>query len=340
MNIALFGAGAIAREHALAVRRLQAEEHWRDLRMLGVYAPRTGAAETFAVEHGIPLGVADPHRLLGDPAVDAVLICSPSAMHAAQSRAALEAGKHVLCEIPLALSLEEAIEVRDLARRRQRVLMVAHTLRFHPALMAARDLIAEGELHPASIVARYLFMRRSNTGWTGYRRSWTDNLLWHHGGHALDTTLWLLGAREATVVSQVAPQHPELQVPLDLGIVLRTVDGVLATIALSYNSAVSMHDYTIIGRETTLRATPGETLLPNGEPLVPIDLPGSPIEAQDQAFFEAIRNGSPAPVDVDAILPSLSVLQAIADAAGWEPSAEERGLASSEPALLDAGSRA
>jgi 2-hydroxy-4-carboxymuconate semialdehyde hemiacetal dehydrogenase len=340
MNIVLFGSGAIAREHVLAIRALQASQP--DLHLYGVYSPRPGSAAAFAAEHELPHAAEHPRVFLDDVSVDVVLVCSPSAIHAVQTRAALDAGKHVLCEIPLALSLDEAIELRDLARRQRRTLMVAHTNRYSPPLRALHDRIASGELHPTAIVARYLFLRRSNIGWTGRQRSWTDNLLWHHGGHAADLCLWLLGAQESSVVSVVseaAPPHPELGIPLDLSLIVRISDGRMATIAMSYNSEAALHDYTVIGQEATFRVTPAELRNAAGE-LVLANNPGvNPILALDADFFAAIRTGAPAPIDVDAVLPSLTALQRAADAAGLVPTAEEERQAAAERDLLDSTRR-
>jgi 2-hydroxy-4-carboxymuconate semialdehyde hemiacetal dehydrogenase len=340
MNIVLFGTGAIAREHVLAIRALQASRP--DLHLYGAYSPRSGSAAAFAAEHELPRATDDPRVFLDDPAVEVVLVCSPSAIHAVQTRAALDAGKHVLCEIPVALTLAEAIELRDVANRQQRTLMVAHTNRYSPPLRALRDRVTRGDLHPTAIVARYLFLRRSNTGWTGRQRSWTDNLLWHHGGHAVDLCCWLLGARETgvvSVVSEVAPPHPELGIPLDLSLIVRTAEGRLATIAMSYNSETALHDYTVIGQEATFRVTPAELRNGAGEVVIAHDLTVNPILAQDADFFDAIRSGAPAPIDVDAILPSLTALQRAADAAGLAPTAEELAQAAAERDLLDSARR-
>lgn len=335
MNIVLFGAGAIAREHVRAIRLLQSEPQHVDLHLCGVYAPRPGRAAAFATELELPHSTTDPRVYLDDPSIDVVIVCSPSAIHAVQTEAALTAGKHVLCEIPLALSLAEALALREVADRQQRTLMVAHTMRFHPSFGAVRDQIAAGRLHPTAIICRYLFLRRANVGWTGYRRSWTDNLLWHHGGHAVDTCLWFLGASHADVVGQLAPPHPELDIPLDLSLIMRTPAGVLATVAMSYNSAFTVHDYTVIGQETTLRASPDQLLAANGNPVPGIDLTVDAILAQNDAFFTAIRTGRPAPVDVDAILPSLAVLQQLATTADLGRSTEEEDQAAAERLLLD-----
>jgi 2-hydroxy-4-carboxymuconate semialdehyde hemiacetal dehydrogenase len=337
MKIALFGAGAIAREHALAIRQISFSDSRFAFQVAGVYAPRAEAARTFAAELEIPSSSDDPRVFLADPTIEAIFVCSPSAMHVPQTRAALLAGKHVLCEIPLALSVAEALELRDLAARQQRMLMVAHTLRFHPALVAAREEVAGARLDPVSVVARYLFLRRANIGWTGYRRSWTDNLLWHHGGHAVDMTLWLLGAESIRVASEVALAPPGRESPLDLGIVLRTSRGSVATIALSYSSERAIHDYTIIGREATLHATPEELVRSDGRS-VSVRAEESPIVIQDRAFLEAVRYDKPVPISVDDILPSLRVLQAVSDTTSIWPTSEERTQAEIAAASLDAGS--
>ena len=120
------------------------------------------------------------------------------------TRRCLEANKHVLCEIPLATSLADAEALTALADQRERRLMVCHTQRYFPALVEAKRLVADGQLHPHAIVSRYMFFRRSNTNWVGRTRSWTDNLIWHHGCHAVDAALWLLGADSVEVVTQVA----------------------------------------------------------------------------------------------------------------------------------------
>lgn len=337
MKIALFGAGAIAREHALAIQQIADNSDGFAPQVEGVYAPRAEAARAFSAELGIPRASDDPHVFLADPAIDAVIVCSPSAMHVPQTRATLLAGKHVLCEIPLALSLGEALELRDLAVRRRRSLMVAHTLRFHSALRTARAEIDAGRVDPVSLVARYLFLRRANVGWTGYHRSWTDNLLWHHGGHAVDTALWLLGAESASVASEIALLPAGREAPLDLGIVLRTARGSVATIALSYSSEIAIHDYTIIGRNATLHATPDELVRSDGRPM-DAQAGESPILAQDRAFFGAIRHQRPVPISVDDILPSLRVLQAVSDTTSIWPTPEERSQAAIANVSLDAES--
>jgi len=114
--------------------------------------------------------------------------------------------------------------------------MVCHTQRYYPTLVEARRRIAAGELHVHHVSTRYAFLRRENINWAGRRRSWTDNLLWHHGGHAVDTSLWLLGATGGSVTSQVALPSLPLDIPLDLDILIRTPKDQLLNVTMSYNS--------------------------------------------------------------------------------------------------------
>ena len=334
MKIALFGNGAIAAEHVDAFRAI-GDTGEEPVEIASVYAPRPGAAEAFARQHGIPRFATSIDEILQDAQIEAVVICSPSALHAPQARAALMAGKNVLCEIPLVLALDDAMALREVAREQHRVLMVAHTLRFDPALREIRNRIARDALDPHAIVARYHLLRRENTGWTGRKRTWTDNLLWHHGGHAVDTVVWMLGSGEVTATGLAAPPSGESGARLDAGIVVRTGSGVIGTISLSYNSAIAVHDYTIIAGESTFQAAPGLLRDARGVPIVTAGADRRAIVIQNLAFANALRGNTDELVDVDAILPSLRALQAIAGVGDWYPTGEERMLANGEMSLLD-----
>src|SRR5438876_11964686 len=124
------------------------------------------------------------------------------------------------------MSLPDAERVTALAERSGLRLMVAHTQRFFPALIELRRRIEAGELHPHHLDCRWFFLRRSNVNWEGRRRSWTDNLLWHHACHVVDAALWLLGGgKPGAVRAQFGPPHPELGIPLDLDLQFRVPVG-------------------------------------------------------------------------------------------------------------------
>ncbi len=319
MNIAILGYGSIAENHARTILTLQRERVWNELRLYGVAGPSEDSTSEFARKFGLTEAVADPERLLGDPEVDAVVICSPTDLHADQTEQALNAGKHVLCEIPLATSLAETDRLTHLAKNVDRRLMVCHTQRYSPALVEARRMVETGELHPHSVVSRYMFGRRENVNWRGRHRSWTDNLLWHHGCHAVDAALWLLGVADrgeaVETVSQVALPGGNLDIPMDLSLVLRTQRDQIATVVMSYHTHISIHDYLIIGEETTVLFTDGR--LRDSERLL-VDVPPSegletPMARQDAEFFSAIREDREPAVSGRSVRPAMAALQAAQD---------------------------
>jgi 2-hydroxy-4-carboxymuconate semialdehyde hemiacetal dehydrogenase len=312
MNVAIVGYGSIAVEHARAIAALRGAPGAQDLRLYGVAGRLRESTEAFARDFDLDRATTDLDALLADPLVDVVLVCSPSDLHADQTARALAAGKHVLCEIPLATSLAAADRLIALAAAADRTLMVCHTMRYHPALLAARALVERGELKPHAIVARNLFRRHENVNWKGRRRSWTDNLLWHHGGHTVDAALWLLDGTASDVAAAVAPPGGPLAIPMNVGLTFRTPRDQIATIALSYDSHLAVHDYVLIGEEATLIYADGRLLDPAGA-LIAAGTMTDAIARQDADFFAAVREGREPAASVRAVLPSLAVLQAAQD---------------------------
>ncbi len=321
VNIATLGYGSIARSHVRAIAALAATPEWANLRFYGVMGRLPDATQAFADEFGAAVATTDLAALLADPQLDAVIVCSPSGAHAAQAEQALRAGKHVLCEIPLALSLAESDRLGALADAVDRRLMVCHTQRFYPALVEARRRVADGELHPHAIVSRYMFGRRENVNWQGRQRSWTDNLLWHHGCHAVDAALWLLGCADrdelTEVRAEVALPGGNLGIPMDLTVTMRTARDQLATVAMSYNIAFPTHDYLIIGEEATILFDNG-TLRDNERTIVAkadVDKEGAdaPIPRQDAEFFAAIRDRREPAISARTVRPAMAALQAAQD---------------------------
>ena len=316
MNVALLGYGAIAREHALAIQRIsQAQSGW-EINITGVMGRLLAPAQAFADEFGSNLATTDLDDFLRDPGVDAIIICSPTDVHAEQTERALRAGKHVLCEIPLATSLAETDRLIDLAERSERQLMVCHTQRYASPLIEAQRMIASGDLRPRAMVSRYLLDKRENVSWTGRRRSWTDNLLWHHGCHAVDAALWLLGAEAADVTARATPPDPRLHIPMDLSILLRTTRDHVVTVVMSYRAMPPLQDYVVIADETMLVYANNE-LRDHSRVLVPAGDHGhydtSALDRQDTDFFASILTGSEPVTSARAVRPAMVALQAAQD---------------------------
>ena len=308
LRIAVVGYGQIARSHTRIMGREGHALRW----LIGRVPERT---EAFAREHGYEMHSTNLADALSDPDVDAVILCTPSEQHADQTEQCLNAGKHVLVEIPLAMSYAEGQRLAHQARVVERTVMVAHTHRYQGAIRRAKAKIDGGELMLHSVIARYMFLRRENVGASGYVRSWTDNLLWHHGQHATDMCLWLLGVEmpgEVDVTSMLALPDKDLDVPLDLSLVLRTKHDQLATVSMSYNSHISLYDYVLIGVEDTLVVENGVLRNREGVLYDPKEDQAEEKNAgilQNREFVSAIREHRQPAISADAVLPALDVLQ-------------------------------
>lgn len=313
MHVAILGYGAIAREHALSLRRIGWGPVDGDISLSAVMGRLPAPTRAFADEFGAALATTDLDALLADPGVEAVIICSPTELHAEQTERALRAGKHVLCEIPLATSLTETDHLIDLAEQSGLRLMVCHTQRYTAPLIEARRLIASGDVRPRAMVSRYLLDKRENVSWTGRRRSWTDNLLWHHGCHAVDAALWLLGAEATDVTARAATPDTRLGIPMDLSILLRTAGDQVVTVAMSYRALPPIQDYVVIADETTLIYANDE-LRDHTRVLIPAADHGgydtAALDRQNTDFFASILAGSEPISTAHSVRPAMAALQA------------------------------
>jgi 2-hydroxy-4-carboxymuconate semialdehyde hemiacetal dehydrogenase len=311
-GVAVLGYGAIADFHVEALARAGAN-------VLVVAGPKPDQVLEFARRHGIPAVETDPARAIAADGVEAVVIASPSQVHPQQAQAALAAGRHVLVEIPLALSVPDAEALVAQASAAGTTLMVCHTLRYSRPMNAAREAMRTEGWRPTNVVARGLSRRHENVGWTGRRRSWTDDLLWHHGGHVVDAVLTFLDAPVAEVTAAVGPVWDRSGLPMDYAIALRTADGRVASISLSYNARIGTSDYVIIGPDQTIVIDGAEVRNADGPILTSESVAKAQehaIWAQEADFLESIRTGRRPVADAAAILPAMRVLQAVWDRVG------------------------
>lgn len=320
MNVGLLGYGSIARSHMRALEALAKSELASKTVVTHIMGRLAESTEAFAQEFGIGRFTTDLDTLLADNSLDAVIICSPTELHADQVERVLRAGKHALCEIPLATSLLDTDRLIALSTEMNRCVMVCHTQRYYAPLIEARRLIETGALHPHAITSRYGFHRRENINWMGRRRSWTDNLIWHHGCHAVDAALWLLGVADASkvvdVTAHVALPNAKLGIPLDFTIVMRTERDQIVTVAMSYNTHIPIHDYLIIGQENTL-VFDGTTLVDSSGVIVPAASSNGmldPIARQDYEFFDAIEHNREPAISARTVRPAMAALQTAQDA--------------------------
>jgi 2-hydroxy-4-carboxymuconate semialdehyde hemiacetal dehydrogenase len=310
MNVCFVGYGAIAAVHADICRRLGHRLHT-------VVGRVPESTEAFAREYGFGRHTLNLEQALAQHDVDAVIICSPSELHESQARQTIEAGKHVLVELPLAMSYRAGVALAELSRLRGVTVMVAHTQRYMPAVRMVRDEVAAGRLRLHHILARFLFFRRRHVGWTGRARSWADNLLWHHSCHMVDTCLWVLGMPAVDgldIRGQIGPRYAATGIPMDLDIAMATQAGTLVDIGMSYHSEETGLDFLFVGEERTLHIAE-HRLVHRGTVLYDpaADREYIANELQDQEFFAAVSEGRQPEVNAFDVLPALAVLQQVQD---------------------------
>src|ERR1700728_1871371 len=146
IKTAIFGTGFMGRVHTEGVRRLG------NVEVAGIAARTASQARTLADELSIDRASGDYREFLSDPAIDAVHICTPNSLHFPMAIAALEAGKHVLCEKPLATSVAEAREMVRLAAEKNLANCTFHNLRYYPQVQNMRRICEAGELGDIQIV--------------------------------------------------------------------------------------------------------------------------------------------------------------------------------------------
>jgi 2-hydroxy-4-carboxymuconate semialdehyde hemiacetal dehydrogenase len=306
--LAIVGPGAIGDVHAKALAR-------SGVRPIAVVGPVADELAQFASVHGIERTYARLDDLLADSDVEGVVVATPSHLHSAQSVQVLESGRHVLCEIPLGLSLTDAEAVARAAERSGKHAAVGYTLRYWEPHRRLAERLRETETEPSLVVVRSMMLRQTDVGWTGKIRDWTDSVLWHHGGHAVDAALWHLRAVDGVqVLGRCGRPWPHNGTPMDVAAVLRAAGDRLATVSLSYHSREPTSDFLVVSPERTLSLS-GATLREDGEVVYSADVATVQFEAvvaQDRDFLEAVRSGTAPEVRAADVLPAARVLADLA----------------------------
>ena len=305
MNVVLVGEGAIARRHADALGRIDGVE------VVAVAGGDAEATAAFAAEHGIARHGLDLAPLLDDPDVDAAVLASPTPLHAPQALQAMEAGKHVLVEIPMADDLRAAEALVAAQARTGVAAMACHTRRFNPGHQWVHRRIAAGDLTLQHLVVETFFFRRENRNALGQPRSWTDHLLWHHACHTVDLFIHQTGDVPTIAWAQQGPPHPDLGIAMDMTVGLKSPSGALCTLALSFNNDGPLGTtFRYIGDTGTYVARYDDLVDGRDEP---IDLSGlgvaaDGIENQDREFVAAVREGREPTASLARCLPAMQVL--------------------------------
>jgi 2-hydroxy-4-carboxymuconate semialdehyde hemiacetal dehydrogenase len=204
INVALAGAGAFGIKHLDGIKNIDGAK------VVSLVGLELDATKEVAAKYGIPHVATDLAESLALKDVDAVILCTPTPMHAVQSVACLNAGKYVQVEIPLADSWRDAQAVADLQKRTGLVAMCGHTRRFNPSHQWVHRKIVAGDFNIQQIYVQTFFFRRSNMNALGQPRSWTDHLLWHHAAHTVDLFAYQTRSPIVKANAMRGPIHPTL----------------------------------------------------------------------------------------------------------------------------------
>lgn len=304
MKIALAGAGAFGEKHLDALKLID------DVEVISVVGREIEPTRAVAAKYGIGHACTDLAEALAQPGLDAVILATPTQMHAAQAIQCMEAGKHVEVEIPLCDNLADGERVLELQKQTGLVCMVGHTRRFNPSHQYVQNKIVAGDIAVQQMDVQTYFFRRKNINAKGEARSWTDHLLWHHAAHTVDLFAYQAGPIVEAHALQ-GPIHPELGIAMDMSIQMKAESGAICTLSLSFNNDgplgtffryicdngtwIARYDDLVTGREEPVDLT-GVTISNNG------------IELQDREFIAAIREGREPNASVAKVMPCYRVL--------------------------------
>jgi 2-hydroxy-4-carboxymuconate semialdehyde hemiacetal dehydrogenase len=305
MKIGLAGQGAFGVKHLEAIQKIGGIEV---VTLSGGSADSTAeVARKFNISHW----TTDLAQSLAQPGLEAMILATPTQMHARQTEQCLRAGKHVQVEIPMADNLADAERVARVQQETGLVAMAGHTRRFNPSHQWIRKRIQAGELEIQQMDVQTYFFRRTNMNALGKPRSWTDHLLWHHACHTVDLFQYQTGEVASQVFALQGPMHPQLKIAMDMSIGMKVPSGAICTLSLSFNNDGPLGTFfryicdngTYIARYDELLDGKG-----NAIDVSKVDVSMNGIELQDREFFAAIREGREPNASVRQVLPAMQTL--------------------------------
>jgi 2-hydroxy-4-carboxymuconate semialdehyde hemiacetal dehydrogenase len=305
IKVALAGAGAFGIKHLDGIKNIDGVE------VISLIGRELDKTQEVASKYGIGHVTTELSESLALKELDAVILCTPTQMHAEQTIACLKAGKHVQVEIPLADSLAGAKAVVDLQKQTGLVAMCGHTRRFNPSHQYVHKKIAAGEFNIQQMDVQTYFFRRTNTNALGQARSWTDHLLWHHAAHTVDLFAYQANSPIVQANAVQGPIHPTLGIAMDMSIQLKTASGAICTLSLSFNNDGPLGTYfRYIGDTATYLARYDDLFNGKDEQIdvSKVDVSMNGIELQDREFFAAIREGREPNASVGRVFACYEVL--------------------------------
>jgi len=301
-RVAILGAGFMGSTHARAFHSLP------DIEVAGIYAQSDRRAQPLAEELGTTW-TGDLDRLIDDESIDAIDVCLPTPQHRPTTEAAIAAGKHVLLEKPIALTVEDADALVQLGESTDRVFMIAHVLRFWPEYLELHRMVGSGEYgKPVSGLA---FRRQPFPAWSTLfaQSDLTGGAVIDMMIHDYDALNWVFGA--PTSVTATGLKNPrsggwdQVQVLIDYGAASALVDGGMmmpesypfsSSLQVLCESGALEYHFRAGGRSVEMGAGVNDLVLypKDGDP-TPVTVPQQDAYTAEIAYFvDCIRTGQPA----------------------------------------------
>jgi len=309
LKVALAGAGAFGIKHLEGIKQIDGVE------VTALVSRDIDKTRAVAERYAITQATTELDEVLTRADIDAVILCTPTQMHAAQALAVMRAGKHVQVEIPLADNLADAEAAVALQRQTGLVAMCGHTRRFNPSHQYVKRQIESGAFSIQQMDVQTYFFRRRNLNAEGQPRSWTDHLLWHHAAHTVDLFAWQCGGEIIEAHAIQGPMHPELGIAMDMSIQLKASTGAICTLSLSFNNDGPLGTFfRYIGDSATYIARYDDLLQSHSKgaetpvDVSQVDVSMNGIELQDREFFAAIRENREPRASLAQVLPCYRTL--------------------------------
>jgi 2-hydroxy-4-carboxymuconate semialdehyde hemiacetal dehydrogenase len=299
---------------AFGIKHLDALKAIEDVTVTSVMGPTAAKIEALANERGIGHWATTLDECIARDDVDAVILATPTQVHAEQAIACMRAGKPVFIEIPMADSLEDAKAICAVQKETGVLAMAGQVRRFNPSHQWIHNKIKAGELKIQQMDVQTYFFRRSNMNAKGEPRSWTDHLLWHHACHTVDLFQYQTGAQAETVFGLEGPHHPDLGIAMDMTIGMKSPEGAICTLSLSFNNNGPLGTFfryicdngTYIARYDDLFDGYDKQI-----DLSDVAVSNNGIELIDREFFAAIREGREPNSSVHEVLSAMETLDKI-----------------------------
>lgn len=299
---------------AFGVKHLEALSQIEEVDIIAVMATTMAKADSVADQFSVPKRFDDYDAMLADTEIDAVILATPTQLHAEQGIKAMEAGKHVLIEIPMADSLADSQALVAKQEETGMTAMAGHVRRFNPSHQYVHNLITSGDVSIQQMDVQTYFFRRTNMNAKGEPRSWTDHLLWHHACHTIDLFMYQTGEDITEVHAVQGPKHPDLGIAMDMSIIMKTPTGKICTLSLSFNNDgplgtffryicdngtyLARYDDLFDGRDAQIDVSK-------------VDVSMNGIELIDREFVAAIREGREPNGSLQQCLPAMRVMHEI-----------------------------